>query len=111
MEAAYGVGGTGSTGAATRGPAPRPTPVSCGPRPLPWEALLDALEERTRRLALVVEHGGEDDAPEPSLLPDGPIPASLELRARVLLAETTRLTELAERRRHAAERALRYAQA
>lgn len=73
-----------------------------------WPALLDALEERTRRLADVIKSGEEAEVPEPALAADGPLPDHLELRARVLLAETERLARRAEQRKAATERELRY---
>lgn len=80
-------------------------------RPMPWAALLGALEERNRRLAHVIEAGDGDEPPDLPLVADGPLPPHLELRARVLLAETTRLQHLAERRREATQVALRYSRA
>lgn len=77
-------------------------------QPVAWPALLDALEERTRRLADVVETGAGEELPELALHAAGPLPAELQLRARVLLARTESLAEQAERRRTATERELRY---
>lgn len=82
------------------------------PRPggTPWPALLDALEERTRRLAAVVEDDETGPVPEVALRADGPLPAELALRARALLAETERLTGVAAHRQAVVARTLRYSQ-
>lgn len=77
---------------------------------LSWPVLLGALEERTRRLATVIETGKEVELPEVPLRADGPLPPELEFRARTLLAETERLAERAERRKAATDRELRYRQ-
>lgn len=77
--------------------------------PVPWPALIEALEERTRRLAAIVESGSAGLLPEtPLRAPEGSLPVELELPVRVLLAETRRLEQLAERRKAAIERELRY---
>ena len=95
----------GAPPGAAGGPAPRAAALS-------WEAVLDALEERTRRFAAVVEGDEEAELPDGTpLQAEGPLPPHLELRARVLLAETDRLAELAEKRRDAAKRTLHYNQA
>ncbi len=64
-----------------------------------WPELLDALEERTRRLAAALDrHEDDPEVADVELLAGGPVPPALGLRARVLLAETERLTaELARR--------------
>jgi hypothetical protein len=93
-----------------------PAPVQGGPAagagqaPLAWPALLDALEEQTRRLAAVIESGEPDPVAGVPLVAEGPLPRDLEARARALLAETERLTRLAERRKGATEREIRYRQ-
>lgn len=57
-----------------------------------WPELLDALEERTRRLAGALDRHESDAAvAEVELVADGPLPAELAMRVRVLLAETDRL--------------------
>lgn len=75
-----------------------------------WPALLDALEERTRRLSWTIETGELVDIPEVRLTAPGPLPQDLVLRANVLLAETERLFRVAERRKAATERDLAYRQ-
>jgi hypothetical protein len=110
VEAVYGVerGGVRGTGDGPGTDQARPRPRRDG---MAWPAVLDALEERTRRYAALIEDGEgavPDDTP---LVAEGPLPAELELRARVVLAETARLTDLAERRRDTARRALQYNQA
>ncbi len=58
----------------------------------PWPELLDALEERTRRLAAALDrHERDPEVADVELVADGPLPPELGLRARVLLAETERL--------------------
>jgi len=76
-----------------------------------WPDLLDALEERTRCLADDLDRGCPDiEVPDVDLDPDGPLPAALALRARVLLAETARLSaELARRLGPRARAAAAYA--
>jgi hypothetical protein len=97
----YGVGGASGSS-----PVAQPRGQRAA---LPWEAVLDALEERTRGFAAVVEGDEEAELPDVSpLLADGPLPPHLELRARVLLAETSRLAEVAEKRRDAVKRTLHY---
>lgn len=64
-----------------------------------WPDLLDALEERTRRLAAALEAGGDPGAlPEVELAAAGPLPPELALRVRVLLAETVRIEAQLRRR-------------
>lgn len=67
--------------------------------PAAWPELLDALEERTRRLAAALERRDPDpEVADVELVADGPLPPELAMRARVLLAETDRLqAELARR--------------
>lgn len=77
---------------------------------LPWPGLLTALEERTRRLAGLIESGEDVELPEVPLRADGPLPPDLEFRARTLLAETERLARRAEQRKAATDRELRYRQ-
>jgi hypothetical protein len=77
---------------------------------LSWPVLLGALEERTRRLASVIESGEDVELPDVPLRADGPLPPDLEFRARTLLAETERLARRAEQRKAATERELRYRQ-
>jgi hypothetical protein len=76
--------------------------------PLPWPALLDALEERNRRFDALL-CGGDGEVPDVPLHADSPLPPELALRAQVLLDETERLTRLATTRSAHAERGLRYA--
>lgn len=78
---------------------------------LPWPELLDALEERTRRLVAVVEAGGGTVPPPVPLLTDSPLPPEMAGRVRALLAETQRVERLAAARTAKAGRALRYGQA
>ncbi len=77
---------------------------------LSWPVLLGALEERTRRLADVIESGEDVELPDIPLRADGPLPPDLEFRARTLLAETERLARRAEQRKAATDRELRYRQ-
>lgn len=74
---------------------------------LRWPDLLDALEERNRRFAALV-NGGTSPVPEVPLRADGPLPAELTLRAEAVLAETERLAALAELRRDRSRRSLHY---
>lgn len=58
-----------------------------------WPQVLDALEERTRRLAGALDrHEIDPQVADVDLVADGPLPQELALRVRVLLAETERLT-------------------
>jgi len=58
----------------------------------PWPELVDALEERTRRLADALDRNETDpEVADVELVADGPLPRELGLRVRVLLAETDRL--------------------
>jgi hypothetical protein len=75
---------------------------------LAWPELLDALEERTRRCAALVEHGADLVGEDLALSADGPLPPELALRARVLLAETERVQQLAGRRAVEMRTALHY---
>lgn len=78
-----------------------------------WPALLDALEERTRRVAELVAGGaaaGYAALEDVELQAPGPLPPELAVRARVLLAETHRLEhELARRTGPAARAGAQYA--
>ena len=96
-----------------------------------WSDLLDALEERTRRLAVAIAGGGtagHDSAggdtagghtaggdgkpvPEVTLLARGPIPRQLVHRAQALLLQTNLLEAEAVRRQAAMEVAMRYSEA
>lgn len=77
-----------------------------------WLALLDALEERTARLAAVLDGNGDlPELPVIDLSTDVPLPQELRLRATSLLAETQRQERrMAERRAHL-RRASAYARA
>ncbi len=75
-----------------------------------WPALLDALEERTRRVAEALDAGAVPDPVELDLDGAGPLPPALAVRVAVLLAETERLAgELARRTGPAARAAAAYA--
>ena len=68
-----------------------------------WAELLDALEERTRRVAALADGAvppgsSAADVPDVALEADGPLPAHLVPRAAALLAETTRLADQLQRR-------------
>jgi hypothetical protein len=89
--------------------SPRPGTHARG-EALSWPVLLGALEERTRRLADVIESGEDVELPDVPLRADGPLPPDLEFRARTLLAETERLARRAEQRKAATDRELRYRQ-
>ncbi len=110
VEAVYGVERGGVRGTGDGSPAAHQA-RSRRRDGMTWPAVLDALEERTRRYAVLIEEGEGEVPDDTPLVAEGPLPAELELRARVLLAETARLTDLAERRRDTARRALQYNQA
>ena len=76
--------------------------------PTPWPALLDALDERLRRLADLAAGSADGAVPELDLEPDGPLPPELRLRTAVLLATTRQLETEVVRRRAGVLRALRY---
>ena len=82
---------------------------------LAWPDLLDALEERTRRCAALLEarDGGPElpALPDLDLDPDGALPPELALRARLLLAETERLERLGAARAGRLRTALHYERA
>ena len=87
------------------------TPLPAAQAALPWPALLDAMEERTRQLAQIVEDAEVEVEVEVNDVPlsaQGPLPRELEVRARALLEETLRLADRAERRKVAVDRELRY---
>jgi hypothetical protein len=83
--------------------------MSAAPRRVSWPALLDAMEERTRRLAAVLESGEGDPVPDVVAVPDAPLPPEYVDRVRELLAETIRLERIAAARTAAAATALHYA--
>lgn len=78
-----------------------------------WPELLDALEERTRRIEAAIEDddGDSEPVPEVALRADGPLPADLASRVRLLLAKTEQLEAGALRRQDELNRAMRYVQA
>ena len=82
---------------------------------LAWPDLLDALEERNRRCAALLD--ARDGDPEPPALPDldlhadGALPPGQALRARLLLAETERLERLLAARAGRLRTALHYQRA
>ena len=112
VEAVYGVERAGGRTAGEGRTGAQQTTVRRRREAMSWPAVLDALEERTRRYAALIEDSDTVELPDDTpLVADGPLPADLGLRARVLLEETNRLADLAERRRDAARRALSYNQA
>lgn len=78
---------------------------------LDWPDLLDALEERTRRCAKLVDSGVELPVDDLPLTAEGPMPPELALRAQLLLAETRRVEQVAARRAREARTALHYQRA
>jgi hypothetical protein len=73
-----------------------------------WPALLDALEERAERAALLLQ-GEEVELPDIELAVDGPLPEGLRLRAAVLVARTEGLERQLHERRLGLVRAQAYA--
>lgn len=73
-----------------------------------WPALLDALEERADRAALLLE-GAEVELPEVELVVDGPLPEELRLRAALLVARTEGLERQLHEHRLGLVRAQAYA--
>ena len=75
-----------------------------------WNALLDALEERSARIrALLDGHADVPDLPVIVLDAEGPLPAELRLRAVVLLEESERQERRVVQRRQQLVRASAYA--
>lgn len=73
-----------------------------------WSGLLDAVEERTRRVEAYV-YGGSDVLPAPLDLTDpGPLPVELAPRARALLARTRELEGVVAASRARSQRAFTY---
>ena len=79
---------------------------------LSWPDLLDALEERNRRCAALVASNDEPaELPDVDLHAGGALPPELALRARLVLAETERLEQLAALKLARTRTALHYRQA
>lgn len=79
-----------------------PGPTSTSTPTVPWPDVLDLLEQRLTLVRQVVE-GGDLDLPAAlEVVPDGPLPQELQVRAHDLLART-RQAELEVRRLMARE--------
>lgn len=94
-------------------PPPRvgsPDPRAGQPAPTPWPQLLDALEERLRRIEAVSRGTEAGPVPDVALNADGPLPDSLRLRALALLDATRLAEDELARRLEANRRARTYQQ-
>lgn len=73
-----------------------------------WAALLDAVEERTRRVEAFVYGDASELPPELDLPDPGPLPAALAPRAAALLLRTRELEKVVAASRDRARQAFAY---